>query len=58
MLSGAEMGWPISNNSAFLQKHELEEKIEVNCERNMIKMEEAITFTTDGQPVPILHTVS
>lgn len=57
MLSVAEMGCHISNNSASLQDHELEEKIEENCERNMIKMEEAITSIPDGQPAPILQTV-
>lgn len=57
MLSVAKMRWHISNNLAFLQDYELEEKIEVNCERDMIKMEEAITSIPDGQPVPILHTV-
>lgn len=57
MLSVAEMRWHISNNSAFLQDHELKEKIEVNCEQNMIKMKEAITPVPDGQPAPILLTV-
>lgn len=60
MLSVAEMlKW--DDTTAIIQHlyktTKLEEKIEVNCEQNMIKMEEAITSIPDGHPEAILHTV-